>query len=75
MSDSIYDFKHAHTHTQADAINSFGCTPLHVACNNGQDIVVDILLQYKVSVNALNNKVQTQYTVCSCTCTVGKIVV
>ena len=35
------------------------CTPLHVACNNGQDVVVNILLQYKVGLNALNNRGQT----------------
>ena len=44
---------------QPDAINSYGCTPLHVACNNGQDVVVNILLQYNVSLNALNNRGQT----------------
>ena len=30
-----------------------------MACNNGQDTVVDVLLQYNVSLNALNNKGQT----------------
>ena len=44
---------------QPDAVNAFGCTPLHVACNNGQDIVVDILLHYDVARNALNNRGQT----------------
>ena len=40
-------------------MNFHGCTALHVACNNGQDTVVDVLLQYNVSLNALNNKGQT----------------
>jgi len=40
-------------------VNAYGCTPLHVACNNGQDVVVDILLQHKVGLNPLNNKGQT----------------
>ena len=42
-----------------DAPNSYNCTALHVACNNGQDVVVDTLLHYKVDYNALNNKGQT----------------
>ena len=44
---------------QVDVVNLFGCTPLHVACNNGQDVVVDILLQHKAMVNPLNEKGQT----------------
>ena len=30
-----------------------------MACNNGQDVVVDVLLQHKAAVNPLNNKAQT----------------
>ena len=44
---------------QVDVVNLFGCTPLHVACNNGQDVVVDVLLQHKAMVNPLNEKGQT----------------
>ncbi len=44
---------------QPEAVNAFGCTPLHVACNNGQDIVVDVLLQYQLGRNPLNNRGQT----------------
>ena len=44
---------------QVDAPNAFNCTALHVACNNGQDVVVDTLLHYRVDYNALNNKGQT----------------
>ena len=50
---------HISVSLQPDAINAYGCTPLHVACNNGQDVVVNILLQYNVSLNALNNRGQT----------------
>ena len=62
---TIYQWAHTDqfnpiiTSTQPDAINAYGCTPLHVACNNGQDVVVNILLQYQVSLNALNNRGQT----------------
>lgn len=48
-----------HPPPQPDAVNAYGCTPLHVACNNGQDVVVDVLLQHKVGLNPLNNKGQT----------------
>lgn len=44
---------------QVDAVNAHGCTALHVACNNGQEVVVDVLLQHKASVNPLNNKGQS----------------
>ena len=41
---------HSHTTPQPDAVNAYGCTPLHVACNNGHDVVADILLLYKVHI-------------------------
>ncbi len=44
---------------QIEAVNNNGSTSLHVACNNGQDVVVDILLQHKASINPRNNKGQT----------------
>ena len=45
---------------QIDSVNSFGCTPLHVACNNGQDVVVNVLLQHSAVLNPLNNKGQVK---------------
>ena len=44
---------------QVDVTNAHGCTPLHVACNNGQDVVVDVLLQHKATINQLNIQGQT----------------
>ena len=44
---------------KVDVTNSHGCTPLHVACNNGQDVVVDVLLQHKATINQLNIHGQT----------------
>ena len=44
---------------QPNAVNNHGCTALHVACNNGQDVVVDVLLQSDVGISSQNNKGQT----------------
>ena len=49
---------------QIDSVNSFGCTPLHVACNNGQDVVVNVLLQHSAVLNPLNNKGQVSSVLC-----------
>ena len=54
--DDLYHTRHAHflscdSHPlQPDAVNAAGCTPLHVACNSGQDVVVEVLLKWKVRV-------------------------
>ena len=45
-------------YVQIDAVNSHGCTPLHLACHGGCEGVVDLLLQHGASVNPLNNKGQ-----------------
>lgn len=47
-------------------MNSYGCTPLHVACNNGQDVVVNVLLQHNAALNPLNNKGQVCTHACIC---------
>ena len=39
-----------------DAPNLNGNTPLHIACLNGQDIVISELMSYGASVNATNKK-------------------
>lgn len=39
-----------------DAQNLNGNTPLHIACLNGQDIVISELMNYGASVNAANKK-------------------
>ena len=39
-----------------DATNLLGNTPLHIACLNGQDIVITELISYGASVNATNKK-------------------
>ena len=41
---------------QVDASNLVGNTPLHIACLNGQDIVISELMSYGASVNATNKK-------------------
>ena len=41
---------------QVDAPNLNGNTPLHIACLNGQDIVISELMSYGASVNATNKK-------------------
>jgi len=41
---------------QVDAQNLNGNTPLHIACLNGQDIVISELMSFGASVNALNKK-------------------
>ena len=41
---------------QVDAQNLNGNTPLHIACLNGQDIVISELMSYGASVNATNKK-------------------
>lgn len=41
---------------QVDAQNSNGNTPLHIACLNGQDIVISELMGYGASVNVTNKK-------------------
>ena len=41
---------------QVDATNLLGNTPLHIACLNGQDIVITELISYGASVNATNKK-------------------
>ena len=41
---------------QVDAQNSNGNTPLHIACLNGQDIVISELMSYGASVNVTNKK-------------------
>jgi len=41
---------------QVDAQNLNGNTPLHIACLNGQDIVISELMSFSASVNALNKK-------------------
>lgn len=46
---------------QIDAVNSHGCTPLHLACNHGHEGVVNTLLQHGASVNPLNDKGQVRH--------------
>ena len=41
---------------QVDAQNLNGNTPLHIACLNGQDIVISELMSFGASVNATNKK-------------------
>ena len=51
-----------------DATNLLGNTPLHIACLNGQDIVITELISYGASVNATNKKgmVSGIYSTYSC---------
>ena len=53
---------------QVDATNLLGNTPLHIACLNGQDIVITELISYGASVNATNKKgmVSGIYSTYSC---------
>ena len=41
---------------QVDGQNLNGNTPLHIACLNGQDIVISELMSFGASVNATNKK-------------------
>lgn len=41
---------------EVDAVNAFGNTALHIACLNGQDMVLNELLSYNASLNSVNNK-------------------
>lgn len=41
---------------QVDNPNSVGNTPLHVACYNGQDVVIEELINNGANVNAANTK-------------------
>ena len=41
-----------------DAVNAFGNTSLHVACLNGQNLVVSELIGHGAVVNALNHRGQ-----------------
>ena len=41
---------------QVDAVNAHGNSPLHIACLNGQDVVVSKLIEFQATVNAVNNK-------------------
>ena len=43
-----------------DAINDHGSTSLHVACLNGQDVVVSELIGHGAVVNALNYRGQVR---------------
>jgi serine/threonine-protein phosphatase 6 regulatory ankyrin repeat subunit B len=43
------------THLQIDEINVYGNTALHIACYNGQDAVVNELIDYGANVNQPNN--------------------
>lgn len=45
---------------QLEPRNVYGNTPLHVACHNGQDIIVNDLLAYGAEINATNNKGQVR---------------
>ena len=40
---------------EVDAVNCYGNTALHVACHNGQDVVVQELLGYGAQIDAVNN--------------------
>ena len=53
---------------KVDATNLLGNTPLHIACLNGQDIVITELISYGASVNATNKKgmVSGIYSTYSC---------
>lgn len=50
---------------QVDAPNSNGNTPLHIACLNGQDIVISELMSYGASVNATNKKGMVSFSLIS----------
>jgi len=41
-----------------DVVNSAGNTPLHIACLNGMDMVVSVLLSYGASFSIINDKGQ-----------------
>lgn len=41
---------------QIDEPNAYGNTALHIACYNGQDVVVNELIDYGANVNQPNNK-------------------
>ena len=52
---------------QVDASNLIGNTPLHIACLNGQDIVISELMSYGASVNATNKKGMVSPCLYDCT--------
>lgn len=43
---------------EVDAVNSSGNTPLHIACLNGMDMVVNELLFYGANMNVINQRGQ-----------------
>ena len=49
---------------ELDVVNSYGNTSLHIACLNGQDVVVSELVAYGAGLNTSNCKGQVRDIAC-----------